>query len=302
MSWILVAALGAALAGTPSPASAGGIDPGVDAPSALVPAANAALAAPTAHALAGSPVSDATLTALADDAGWRLRARAASALTWRRDPAFAEGVALLAPATTRNGAVRFTDRRLRAPEAAPLLVERLLSGTGASAERAALVEALRLSGGDWSEAAAGLYATETDAAVRAQLVSALQDAEAAVAEPTLTRALADADAGVRAATVRAIGARNDGAGYASAVYASLDDKDPDVRAYAARAVGWLGLTDGWDGVVALLSDPSAEVRLKAVAALERLDAGRAATLPELEALAADPDARVARAVARLLGR
>lgn len=298
MSLILIAVLGAALAGTPAlPHGAG-----TDAPVALAPAATVALAAPDARSLAGAPVADATLASLVEHAGWRLRARAGAALAWRQDPTFAATVTTVAPLTTRNGAIRFTDRRLRAPEAAPLLVERLTASDTPSAERAALVEALRLSGGDWSEAVLGLLAVEPDAAVREQLAAALEHAEADVAREGLTLALSDTAGAVRAAALRAIGERSDGADYAGSVLAALGDTDAEARACAARAAGWLGLSGAWDALVPMLADPDADVRLKAVAALERLDGGRAAALPGLRALTRDPDARVARAAERVLGR
>jgi len=290
MSLFLFVAL--ALAGTP----------GLDAPAALLPAANAAMAAPSARALASASVTDATLSALATDAGWRVRARAAAALVWRTDAPLAEAITTLPPVRTRTGAARFTDGRLRGAAATPLLVERLLSGAGTSGERAALVEALRLSEGTWSDAVPALLATEADAAVREQLAGALRYADAEHAAAGLPLAAKDASAAVRAAAMRAVGSREDGAAYAALALAGLSDPDADVRAHAARSVGWLGLSAGWDGVAALLSDPDAEVRLKAVAALERLDPAAAAALPAMRARVSDPDARVARAAERALGR
>jgi hypothetical protein len=293
-----------ALAGTPAPAR---IDPGMDAPAALLPAAllpaaNAALAAPSARALATAPVTDATLAALATNAGWRLRARAGAALVWRRDAPLAEAITTLAPVSTRTGAARFTDARVRSAAATPLLLERLLSGVGTSGDRAAIVEAVRFSEGHWSDAVAGLVAAERDPAVREQLVGALRHADSEDAAAALPLAAKDTSPAVRAAAMRAIGSREDGATYAPLALTALTDVDPDVRAHAARAVGWLGLSAGWDDVVALLADPDAEVRLKAVAALERLDPAAAAALPAMRARLTDPDARVARAAERLLGR
>jgi HEAT repeat protein len=305
MSLILFAALGVALAGTPDLRSPDtlGLDPsGTAAPAALAPAASAALAAPDASALARAPVSDSMLQSLVESAGWRLRARAGAALQWRRDPTFAAAVATVAPLTTRNGAIRFTDRTLRVPEAAPLLVERLTASDTPSAERAALVDALRLSGGDWSEAVAGQLAVESDATVREQLAGALEHAEADIAFAGLSLAVSDPDGGVRAAALRAIGERADGARYETFIVGALRDTDPEARALAVRAAGWLGLTGTWNDLVPLLADSDADVRLRAVASLERLDAGRAAALPGLLALTRDPDARVARAADRVLGR
>lgn len=296
MSVIWMAILGVALAGTPERDGAA-----VAAPAALREAASAALAAPDARTLAASGLDDATLTRLAADGDWRVRARAGAALQWRREPAFAAAVAEAAPGVTRNGMPRFIARELREPDASPLLLERLLSGNDDSAARAALVEALPLSGGDWSEAAAGLIAEGRDAGVRVQLAGALRHADAAPAREGLARAAVDTDAGVRAAAMRAIAGREDGATWGEAVVAALSDTDAGVRAAAARAAGWLRLAGAWEPLVARLTDADAEVRLQAVGALERLDAPRAAKLAPLGELLQDRDARVARAAARVTG-
>lgn len=297
MSTIWMVALGWALAGEPAFDAAG-----VDAPASLTTPARAALAAADARTLAASSLPDATLADLAEDAGWRVRARAAAAVQWRVDPALAAHVSTVASVPTRSGTPRFTDRALRDPDVAGLLVERLVAGGDAPAVREALVEALRHTDGDWADAAAGLLATERDAGVRAQLAATLRDAEADAAIPGLALAARDADARVRAAAMRAIGGRKDGAALLGSVLAATTDTDAAVRAAAVRAVGWLGLSEGWSGLVARLGDADADVRLQAVGALERLDADRAAALPELARLGSDPDGRVARAVERVLGR
>ncbi len=292
MSFLMLA-LGWALAAEPA------IDLGTDAPASLATSARDVLAAADARTVAGSSLADAQLASLATDGGWRVRARAAAALQWRQDPALASLVSTVSPQPTRSGTPRFVERGLRDPDAAGLLVERLLARTDAPSHREALVEALRLSGGDWSEAVAGMLATEPDAGVRAQLAATLRDADADAAHAGLAVAAADADPGVRAAAMRALAGRSDGAEHAALVIDALRDGDAGVRAYAARAAGWLGLPAAWDGVVGLLADTDADVRLQALGALGRLDAARAAALPAVARLADDPDARVARAAARL---
>lgn len=254
------------------------------------------------RALAEDVPDDAARGSVAASADWRLRASAGAAVQRRRDPVFAQAVMTTPPLTTRNGVLRFTDPRLRTPDAAPLLIERLTAPNTPALQRAALVDALRLSGGDWSEAVAGQLLVETDPLVRQQLAGALEHAEADVAFAGLTRAVTDPHAAVRAAALRAIGAREDGAVFTSQVLVALGDPDPEARAFAARAAGWLGLADAWTGLVPLLADLDAEVRLKAVAALERLDMALAAALPGLQRLRQDPDPRVARAAERVLGR
>jgi HEAT repeat protein len=295
MSTFWLACLGFALAASPDLGGTG-------APAPLAASAVSALAAPDAAALAASSlVGDDALSALAANGGWRVRARASAALQWRTDPALARAVTEAAPILTRKGTPRFADPTLTDPDAAGLLVERLLAGADRSEHRAALVEALGRTGGDWSEAAAGLAAAEPDAAVRAQLVALLRDADADAAYAGLARAAADADAGVRGAAMRAIGGRTDGAALAESLVAGTRDPDAAVRAFAARSAGWLRVAAAWDAVAGLLVDADADVRLQAVNALERLDAPRAAALPALTRLTNDPDARVARAALRASG-
>ncbi len=244
--------------------------------------------------------------AAAGEDDWRLRARAGAAEAWRLDPANAARIATIGPVVTRNGALRFTARELRSPSAAPLLIERLLGGAGTSAERAALAAALPLTRGDWAEAVAEMLATEADPGVRAQLAGALEQApspdDSADAALGLKRAAADPDAAVRAAAMRAIGGRADGAALGSVVVRGFADPDASVRAFAARAAGYLGLAEAWGPVSGLLVDDVAEVRLRAVAALERLDPAAAASLPALAALRTDADVRVARAATRVVDR
>jgi HEAT repeat protein len=82
--------------------------------------------------------------------------------------------------------------------------------------------------------------------------------------------------------------------------AALGDQDAMVRAGAARSVGVLAISAGFDAVAPLLGDASAEVRLHALGALRRLDSSRAKSLAAVPPLTGDADPRVARVAQTLL--
>lgn len=232
-------------------------------------------------------------------ADWRSDLQAAAAESWRDHPVEAAAAADATPITTRNGMPRFVGEDVWNPIATPILLERAFDPSEPLDLRVALIEAAVRSDGDWSEAVVGQLAVEREASLRRMLAEVLREAEAGPAAEGLNLASRDADAAVRAAAMRAIGGRADGAALADAVLRGLGDADADVRKEAARSAGWLRLDQGWDGLVPLLADADADVRLNAVRALERLDTARLRTLPALAPLRADLDPRVARAAASI---
>lgn len=239
------------------------------------------------------------LSSLAVAADWRAELETAVAEAWRDHPLEAAAAAKAEPITTRNGMPRFVGEEVRNPHATPILLARVADPREDLGERVALVEAAVRSGGDWDGVVVGLLAEEPEPALRRMLAEVLREADPAEAAAGLARAAADPAAEVRAAAMRAIGGRKDGATLADALMPGLGDADAAVRRDAARALGWLGVAQGWAGIEPLLADPSAEVRLAALRALERLDRPRLARLPALRALDGDPDPRVARAAAAI---
>jgi HEAT repeat protein len=145
----------------------------------------------------------------------------------------------------------------------------------------------------------GLYAQEADAEVRAALiVGARKHPDAAASLSLLTQGLADSSALVRAESAAAAGSHPQGASLGDALIAALrGDEAAEVRGSAARSLGWLRLPAASPALTTALSDPSADVRLAALRALERVDANAArAAAPRLQA---DPDPGVARAAKAL---
>ncbi len=227
-------------------------------------------------------------------AGWRVTLAEDAAEAALADPELAELVGAARPVATRTGAPRFTDGRLETPLATPLLLERGLK-TQDPALRAALIEVASRAGGDWSEPVAGLLQMDSDADVRALAAELLDDADPAAAAAALPYGAVDRDPGVRAATMRAIGGRTDGAAYSDLLAAGLADASAEVRRYAARSAGWLDQGQLYGAVSGLLTDADAEVRLSALHAAERLDGARLRLDPALTPLMADPDPRISRA-------
>lgn len=231
------------------------------------------------------------------DAAWRDALSSLIEQAWQADPTGAAAVAALPAVPTRAGTLH-----LAAPEgpwAQVLLADRLVHGDDPPEVRLATAAVYAPRGFELPEITAGLVDAEADPAVRATLLHGLRKVDADVALPRLRAALADADARVRLEAAVVAGAHADGGALADALVPALADTDAAVRGRAARALGRHAVADAWQPLRARLADADPTVRLQALRALERLDASAVAALPELSALAADPDARVARAAAQL---
>jgi HEAT repeat protein len=201
----------------------------------------------------------------------------------------------LQPQKTRAGWLRITDPIINTPEAAPILIERLLAGGDSPAVRAALAEAIGRTKADYAQPVSDLITSETDPRVREMLVGTLgHQAQSAAAHPGLNVALHDTDPTVRAAAARTIAARDDGAAFADPLIALVQDQDAKVRAAAARSLGVLQIDAAKTSLTALLSDADPEVRLQGLRAIDRIDPSFAASLAPLATLERDTDQRVQR--------
>ncbi|MCA9711667.1 MAG: HEAT repeat domain-containing protein [Myxococcales bacterium] len=213
----------------------------------------------------------------------------------RRDrPEHFDAVMGLPARTTRAGLLRLTGPLIRDPDSAPILLHRLLS-RGESAEvRAAIVEALPRTTGDYSAALADLMALETEPQVRELIAFSLHRAQAPHAIDGLAMGLADVNAGVRAEALRSLGRRPDGSALAKEIAAALTDADERVAVEAARTLGNLQVATAKEALVAQLSASSAELRRHSLRALSRIDAEYTRALPQLQSLRSDADPKVAR--------
>jgi hypothetical protein len=202
--------------------------------------------------------------------------------------------------STRAGFPRLTGPLVRDPDAAPILLHRLSSKGEGVDTRAAIIEALPRTTGDFSAAAAELLALETDPRVRELLCSALARAQPPYALEGLARGLEDSAARVRAEALRSLGQRTaDGRELSPQIIAALSDTDEVVQQEAARALGTLQVAAATDALVERLSSSSADVRRHSLRALSRIDAPLARALPQLQALRSDPDPKVARLAEQL---
>lgn len=215
-------------------------------------------------------------------------------------PDYFDQVMALPVRTTRAGFPRLTGPLVRDPDAAPILLHRLLSRGESADTRAAIVETLPRTRGAFSAAVAELMALETDPRVRELLCSTLYHAQAPYALEGLARGLEDSAAAVRAEALRSLGRRaDDGEQLAGGIIAALSDPDEAVQQEAARALGNLEVAAAADALVGKLSSSSADVRRHSLRALSRIDPERARTLPELQVLRADADPKVARLAEQL---
>ncbi|MCK6504664.1 hypothetical protein L6R53_14880 [Myxococcota bacterium] len=224
---------------------------------------------------------------------------AAAAAAWRADPVAAELAWTGGPERTRTGQAAFVGDAFRDPAVGPVVLERLLRAGDPADWRPGLALAAVRAEAVPADGLPDLLRAEPDPAVRVVLLEATDRAPTALAAAPLALGATDRDPAVRAAALRALAGRDDVTGLDGLVVAGAQDRDAEVRAAAAQAIGWRGLAALWPVAEALLGDGDPAVRIKALRALERLDAGRARGLPAALALCEDPDPRTA-AVARRL--
>lgn len=264
------------------------------------PADDASSGAHPRVATAATPIAAPAAAPTASATGpWRARVAAELAALRRDAPALHAELATLQPARTRAGLLRFTTSSIHDPRVAAVFLDRIVNAREPEPVRAALVEALPRTGGLYADAAAELIASERSPLVRATYVHAARRAPADPALAIIERGLADADPVVTAEAARAAAAHPAGGRAAASLRAALGSADAMTRAAAARALGVLAVAGSEAALTARLADPAADVRLEALRALDRLAPGAVAGL---DALARDPDPRVARLAARLAAR
>jgi HEAT repeat protein len=209
---------------------------------------------------------------------------------------------VMQPQKTRAGWLRFTDPVINNPDAAAILLERLIGGADAPEVRAALAEAIGRTRGDYAVDVSELLASEADPRVREMLVGTLgRQAPTPAALVGLATALQDSAAQVRAAAARTAAYRSDGAQLGDALLGLLADAESSVRSEAAQTLGVLQVAAAKQSLVALLADADAQVRLDALRAVHRIDPEFALALPVLAQLEQDDDARVQRLAAKIRG-
>jgi hypothetical protein len=211
------------------------------------------------------------------------------------DATFVDDVRKLQPRTTRAGTLRLTGPLVRRADAAPILIDRLRSGGESAEVRAAIVEALPRTGGEFAAVLVELLPDENDVAVREAIAAALGRSDARIAIDGLRVVLVDADARVRAEAARALGQHPLGASALAELRAALVDADEATQLAAIRSIGALRRADSDvdAALAALLADERTEIRLNALRTLGRIDPTYARALPQLAQLRKDPDQRIA---------
>lgn len=253
------------------------------------------LAAPLANA-APEPLTQASALAQQSQV-WEL----ASELRASR-PSWAAQVDAAEPSRSRTGSLVFLPSQVKDPAAATLLVAR--SGRNANpAFRRAVAEALPET---HHPALGALIASEltleSSALVRVSLAHALRYAEDAPAEPALLTALKDQNAQVRETALASIRAHQNAAHFGQAIIAATQDPEPRVQAAALRAWGSLRNPALAVDIQSALRSESGIVRLAALRGQWRVDRETARNLAEDLELQEDPDPKVARLAARILGQ
>lgn len=143
-------------------------------------------------------------------------------------------------------------------------------------------------------------AREPEGKGRQPLFRALRAGPAAQVMPALRAGFVHTDPAIRAASAMAAGRREDGARLVPDLLAlATGDAEGPVRIAATRGLAMLRATEAFEPLRANLGHPVPETRLSALRALARIDARRAAELPELGRLQLDPDARISGAATKI---
>lgn len=197
-----------------------------------------------------------------------------AALAFEPTSPTAQAVVELEPLPTRAGFLRLGGPTLDVPDAAEALAWRLEHLDESLEVQQAVARALADAGSP--EILMEAIAAEEDPAVRGPLLDGLRKVDGEAALALLVRELDSPEAENRCEAARILGYREDGG---PALVTLLDDESDDVRAIAARGIGWIGYEPGFEALVPLRSDASAEVARHAERSLDRIDAKRAAQLP-----------------------
>lgn len=226
---------------------------------------------------------------------WQQRMNIEFELFKSRDHVAFEQVLNLAPdEKTRSGRLVYTDKRLRDPRAAPVLLHRILSGNEKPAVRRAMADALPMTTGDWEEAVSHMLKVEGDAKVRLALVRCMRHSKSPYDLQGLRAGLRDENPDVQVAALETAGYVANGKVLVSELLSATFDDKWERRAAAIRSLGNLRENRAWKTLIRSLSDQKPEVRLQALISLEKIDAGQAAQLPEVRKLARDGSMRVAK--------
>ena len=187
------------------------------------------------------------------------------------DAELVEALMSMTPNTTRAGHLRFAHPMLHRPEAAAVVLERL-SAESSPQVRAALVDALPRTGGDYAQALLDLFTAEASPEVRAVAMSSVSRLDDDAASEILRTGLADSNAMVRQQAALWIANSPRGAHLLGTLVDTMTDQEPIVRSSAARTLGVLGDEAALISLAdALNSDTHESVQLESLRAMSRID-------------------------------
>lgn len=230
---------------------------------------------------------------LSQSADWRVRQQAAVIAAWQDNPDLAALAWTMQPRTTRAGHPRFHDPTLRDSGMAPVVLERLLVANEDENTRMALVDLLPRVGGPWAEELAAAYGDESQDGVRMLMVETARRAPSDAAVQLVLLGANDPATMVRSAAMRVAVSVEDGRPFSAVLLDGLLDGEPEVRAYAARGVGWMALDAALPTLHTLLTDSDADVRLQSLRAIHTI-APSSISSDVLDAMMLDADSRVVR--------
>jgi hypothetical protein len=217
----------------------------------------------------------------------------------RDEPSLVDAIFTAEPSgETRQGRPRFLSDAFSRPEAWPLIEYRLRHHDDDLGSRLGLIAWLPQVTG-WLPRAESLLDDLVEPELRTAIVFMGGRAKQAEVLPLLVQGLHDKHPSVRAAAARGL------AGISGAdedLRGALADVDSAVRAGAAFSVGVRGDLASRDGLERMLSDDSADARLDALRALERLMGPKARDLALLPSLIVDPDPRIQARARRIVAR
>ncbi|MFT7520863.1 MAG: hypothetical protein ACI9MC_003014, partial [Kiritimatiellia bacterium] len=191
--------------------------------------------------------------------------------TWRQDhadnmstlraahPDLVRYVHQAQPTPARNGSVMFRQPRLNAPDAATVVLDRLLNGDDSDVIKGALASSWWASTDDPRAVQWMLHPSRPDS-VRASAALHSRFATPQLADRILSASFIDPSARVRQSAVIALARRQDGARWTTATQSLLTDDNSGVRATAARTLGTLS-AHSTELLVPMLTDTDATVRL-----------------------------------------
>jgi hypothetical protein len=185
------------------------------------------------------------------------------------------------------------------PKLAAVIIDRLARKADPEDERAALTDALPKTGGRYADALADLFVDEHSAKVRAAFVRVTPNEHAL---GIMRRAFADPSTEVRLVALRSASTHAVCEQLASELRTTLTDREPVLRAEAARSIGTLKIVAARGELVRALGDGDPEVRLEAMRALDKISPGSLAGTAAVTALTSDPDTRVAELALKLSSR